>query len=259
MQGGHAHGENPTGSHAWQLLNLGSAFEEPVLKPTRIVTTDVTLANSLREYRCPGHPGHAHLEGHYHGRPLTAWAEHYPTKLCKLVARAMRQRNQLVEPSDDVFLNTDSEADSETEDLLRPSESIQAEAGSQAEQGERKAVGPRAMIQKLPVNTGHSSNEQMLRLAHRAKASGEVTQAIKEFKRSVCEELQVPPSRRTAALSHTETPNHIVGLDIVQVELKKDTPNGVVETKFNIDFAQQYEQGCLVLNLLMYVEHLITI
>ena len=27
MQGGHAHGENPTGSHAWQLLNLGSAFE----------------------------------------------------------------------------------------------------------------------------------------------------------------------------------------------------------------------------------------
>ena len=227
---------------------------EPVLKPTRIVTTDAFLAESLREYRCPGHSGHAHLEGQYRGRPLTAWAENYPAKFCKLIARTLHARDELVEPNEDVFLNTDDEADSETEDLLRLPESNQAEAGSQVEQGEVPAAEPRsrnkfrAMIQKLHVNTGHSSNEQMLRLAHRAKASGEVIQAIKEFRCSVCEELQVPPSHRTTAMSHTETPNHIVGLDIVQVELKKDTPSGVEEVKFNVltavdyatDFAQQY-------------------
>ncbi|CAE7223028.1 RE1 [Symbiodinium sp. CCMP2592] len=87
----------------------------------------------------------------------------------------------------------------------------------------------------------------LTKLAHRAKASAEVIQAIKDFKCAVCEELQVPPSHRVTAMSHTETPNHIVGLDIVQVELKKDSPQGVVETKFNVltavdyatDFAQQ--------------------
>ena len=57
----------------------------------------------------------------------------------------------------------------------------------------------------------------------------------------------MPSSHRVAALQHTETPNHIVGLDVVQVELKKDTPQGVVEEKFQVltavdyatDFAQQ--------------------
>ena len=50
-----------------------------------------------------------------------------------------------------------------------------------------------------------------------------------------------------AALRHTETPNHIVGLDVVQVELTKEGPNGMQEQKFNVltavdyasDFAQQ--------------------
>ena len=270
MQGGHAHGENPSGSHAWQQLSLGPAFEvdlhmcavglrhpqtrQPVLRPTRIVTTDASLAESLRVCRCPSHPDHAHLADQCRRQHLASWSDHYPMKFCKLVARTMHQRDELVEPCEDVLLNTDDEADSESEDFLRAPASIQAEAGSQAEQEELSAAAPRnrnkfrAMIQKLHVNTGHSSNEQMLRLAHRAKASEEVIQAIKEFRCSICEELQVPPSHRTTAMSHTETPNHIVGLDIVQVELKKETPNGVEETKFNVltavdyatDFAQQY-------------------
>ena len=50
-----------------------------------------------------------------------------------------------------------------------------------------------------------------------------------------------------ASLRHTETPNDLVGLDVVQVELKRDTPHGVKEIKFEVltavdyasDFAQQ--------------------
>ena len=57
----------------------------------------------------------------------------------------------------------------------------------------------------------------------------------------------MPPSHKVAALQHSETPNHIVGLDVVQVELKWDSPHGMVEEKFDVltaiefatDFAQQ--------------------
>ena len=80
MIGGHVHGENPVGSHAWNLISLGSVYEvvglrhpltkQHILKPTRVVTTDPTLAQSLRECQCPGHTGR--------GRPLTSWAESYP-------------------------------------------------------------------------------------------------------------------------------------------------------------------------------------
>ena len=49
-----------------------------------------------------------------------------------------------------------------------------------------------------------------------------------------------------AALQHSEAPNHIVG-PVVQVELKRDNPQGPQELKFNVlaavdyatDFAQQ--------------------
>ena len=103
------------------------------------------------------------------------------------------------------------------------------------------------MIQKLHVNIGHASVPQMLRLAQRAKAPQAVIDAIRQFRCPICEELQVPPSHRVAALKHTETPNHIVGVDVVQVELKKDGPDGMIEQKYNVltaddyatDFAQQ--------------------
>ena len=102
-------------------------------------------------------------------------------------------------------------------------------------------------MQKLHVNTGHASLPKMLRLAGRAKAPERLIQAIKDFKCPICEELQVPPSHRVAALQHSETSNHIVGLDVVQVELKRDTSQGMVEEKFDVltavdyatDFAQQ--------------------
>ena len=103
------------------------------------------------------------------------------------------------------------------------------------------------MVQKLHVNTGHASIPQMLRLAQRARTPAGVIEEIRKFRCPVCEELQVPPSHKVVALRHTETPNNIVGIDVVQVELKRDGPNGVGEQRFQVltvvdyasDFAQQ--------------------
>ena len=66
MQGGFVHAENPTGSQAWKELNLGVAYEVdirmcpmklgcaqtgiPVLKPTRVVTSDPGLVTALRKW-----------------------------------------------------------------------------------------------------------------------------------------------------------------------------------------------------------------
>ena len=96
--GGHAHCENPWSSLAWAELNLGECWEVridqcslglrspksdvPVLKPTKIVTTQETLAAGLVNCRCDGQHRHEHLEGAYKGRNLTSWAEDYPRKFC---------------------------------------------------------------------------------------------------------------------------------------------------------------------------------
>ena len=255
MQGGHVHAENPTGSQAWQELQLGPAFEVdlhmcgvglvcgksglPILKPTRMVTSDPGLVVCLRACRCPGHTAHAHLEG----GSKTRAAEVYPRKFCYRVARYFASRDGEIDPSHDIFLNTDDEADSEREEEPPDAE---PEAG----QGDGRRVSYAAMINKLHVNTGHASVPQMLRLAQRARAPAPVIEAIRSFKCPICEELQVPPSHKAAALRHTETPNHIVGLDVVQVELKKDGPNGVEEQKFNVltavDYASDFAQQILI-------------
>ena len=44
-------------------------------------------------------------------------------------------------------------------------------------------------------------------------------QAIKEFKCSVCDKLKSAPSHRKATIQHAESPNQVVGVDYVQVEL----------------------------------------
>ena len=255
MQGGHVHAENPTGSQAWQEISLGPAFEVdihmcsvglvcaksglPILKPTRVVTSDPGLVACLRSCRCPGHSEHAHLEG----GSMTRAAEVYPRKFCLRVTRYFASRDSEVDPSHDIFLNTDDEADSEREE-----EPPDLEPGEGQEAGRR--VSYTAMINKLHVNTGHASVPQMLRLAQRARAPAPVIEAIRSFKCPVCEELQVPPSHKVAALRHTETPNHIVGLDVVQVELKRDGPNGMQEQKFNVltavDYASDFAQQILV-------------
>ena len=65
----------------------------PVLKPTRIVTTSEQLALRLQRCRCDQKHQHAHLEGNYKGKNLSAWAEVYPRKFCKIVAEALLQES----------------------------------------------------------------------------------------------------------------------------------------------------------------------
>ena len=87
-----------------------------------------------------------------------------------------------------------------------------------------------------------------MRLANRCHSSDTVKDAIRHFKCSVCEELKLPTLRRSATMPHADQPNQIVGVDYVQVELKRDEENGdMVERKFNVltcvclgtDFCQQ--------------------
>ena len=77
----------------------------------------------------------------------------------------------------------------------------------------------KAMIRKLHVNTGHASNEQMMRLAVRCQSSNEIKQAIKQFNCPICQELKTPPSYRKTRIPGPDHPNEIVGIDFVQVEL----------------------------------------
>ena len=83
-------------------------------------------------------------------------------------------------------------------------------------------------MRKLHVNTGHSSTEQMMRLARRCNSSEAIVKAIQEFNCPVCDEVKYPPSWRKAAMPHAAQPNQIVGVDYVQVELKKEDQNGKV-------------------------------
>ena len=171
MLGGHIHAENPTGSQAWQEINIGPAFEVnfhmcavgmvckesglPVLKPTRVVTSDAGLVAALHMCRCPGHAKHAHLEG----KSKTSEAETYPKPLCQVVAKYLKSRDP------DVLVTHDGgdEADSERE-------SDQEGGDAEPEQRPVRQADFRAMVQKLHVNVGHASVPQMLRLAQRAKA-----------------------------------------------------------------------------------------
>ena len=257
LLGNHVHIENPLTSDAWKELKFPQAFvirvdqcslglrcpktNLPVLKPTRIVTSCPDLAKVLTAFRCDGKHQHAHLEGNYKGRPLTSYAETYPRKFCRIVSGVLCHADRQQKPAEaDVFANL--EIDLEQED----GDNSHKEEDEASPPLDRKRI--EAMIGKLHINTGHSSNEQMLRLAQRCEVTEEVKDVIRNFRCPVCEELKVPPSRRQVAMPHAETPNYIVGVDFVQVELKhKDDSGATVEQKFNVltcvdlatDFAQQ--------------------
>eukprot|EP00438_Fugacium_kawagutii_P028282 Skav227626 [mRNA] locus=C9358797:125:8101:- [translate_table: standard] len=215
---------------------------KPILKPTRIVTSCLQVAQKLQNYRCDHKHEHAHLEGNYKGKPLTSYAETYPRKFCRIVSTSIVQREHLPVESCDIL--AESVVDLEGEDPDPMHESAPSDEPELPEEAQRL----QAMIRKLHVNTGHASVEQMLRLANRCQVAPAVKQAIKEFTCPICEEHKVPVSHRKSAVPHAETPNHIVGIDFVQVELKKDDgEGGVIEDKFNVltcvhlatDFAQQ--------------------
>lgn len=258
LLGNHVHIENPLTSDAWKELKFPRAFvirvdqcslglrcpktNLPVLKPTRIVTSCSELAKVLTFCRCDGKHQHAHLEGNYKGSPLTSYAETYPKKFCRIVSGVLCHENRQFKPAEaDVFADLSLHLDGEDGVEQPDDEEVEPSAPL-----DRKRI--EAMIRKLHINTGHSSNEQMLRLAQRCEVTEEVKDVIRNFRCPVCEELKVPPSRRQVAMPHAENPNHIVGVDFVQVELKhKDDSGNIVEQKYNVltcvdlatDFAQQ--------------------
>ena len=242
--GGHCHAENPLTSEAWSELNLGEVFDVridmcslglrcpksnvPVLKPTLIVTTMQELYDRLRSCRCDGKHVHAHLEGKFKGRNLSSWCEVYPNKFCRVVSETLS--NSLHSPVTVAEILFD-----EAEALEPLPDGIQDSEGAEPDLQLKRLDKVKAIVQKLHVNTGHASVEQMLRLAKRCQSSSDVIDTIKAFRCPVCEELKVPGSHRQAAMPHAEKPNEIVGLDYVQVELKREDDQGkLVEDKFNV-------------------------
>ncbi len=255
--GHHAHIENPLTSDAWKEFRLHNAYDiridqcsvglrcpktnNPILKPTRVVTTCSEMATALSQCRCDKKHNHSHLEGSYKGRPLTSYAETYPRKFCRRIASVIVNHQKCRQQ--EVFADVDM-PEVDLPDIDDVAREVEALPEGQIEKKSRI----KAMITKLHINTGHSSPEQMLRLANRCKVSEEVKQVIEAFRCAVCDDLRVPPSRRQSAIPHAETPNQIVGVDFVQVELKHENGRGkTIEQKFNVltcvdlatDFAQQ--------------------
>eukprot|EP00438_Fugacium_kawagutii_P033822 Skav235831 [mRNA] locus=scaffold1931:222076:230114:- [translate_table: standard] len=208
----------------------------PVLKPTRIVTTMPELAERLSTCRCDHKHQHAHLEGKWKGHNITSWCEVYPSKFCRVVAEIIGRDVQLITRreevlADDIFAMDEEAPVSEEENPIPDSEG--AEPRPSVPQPRADKI--KAIVQKLHTNTGHASVEQMLRLARRCQSSKEMQDAIKAFRCPVCEELKTPPSRRQAAMPHADRPNDIVGVDYVQVELKREDEHGkIIEEKRNV-------------------------
>ena len=265
--GGHCHAENPLSSLAWSELSLGTVWvcrvdqcalglrspktKNMILKPTKLVTTQQELVEIASRYRCDGHHKHDHLEGAYKGKNLTSWAETYPRKFCKIMVGAMmkfhKHEHDRPRTSEEILAMHDP-----NEEELR--HEVVGHDGDEDEPNmddepsnidEQKAV---ALVRRLHVNTGHASPEQLMRLANRCNASETIKRAIRSFKCPVCEELKPPSIHRKATIAHAESPNQVVGVDFVQVELKKEGEDGkIYEIKRNVltcvclatDFAQQ--------------------
>ena len=259
--GGHSHAENPQSSEAWRELDIREVYEvcvhqcalglrcpktnQPVKKPTRLVTTCVAFAQAMQTFRCDRQHNHAHLEGKFRGRNLTSYAEVYPKKFCREVAKC------LLHVSEDVRVNSVEELFADLSDDIPDVHDLDVEPEEptlDAESASSETQRAVALVRKLHVNTGHASTMQMHRLAIRCKASEAVKRAIKNFKCAVCDSLKQPVSHRKTTMPHAERPNDIVGVDFVQVELKREDESGVMqEIKFNVltcvclatDFAQQ--------------------
>ena len=75
-------------------------------------------------------------------------------------------------------------------------------ASDEDQLAERASMSVSAMVNKLHVNTGHSSKEQMMRLAVRCNASAAIKKCIASFKCGVCEELKPPVINRKTTMLH---------------------------------------------------------
>ena len=227
MLGGQAHAENPYSSDMWQELVLGPAWSiridqcalglrspksnVPVLKPTRIVSTQESLMQHLVPYRCDHKHGHDHLEGNYKGRNLTAWAETYPNKFARVMADGLAKCLQSQSGPDAVEILAQEEDQEEEQLEEEPEERLERPFAEGDRQSPRQSLNRRqlrvsALVRKLHVNTGHASVEQMLRLANRCQANKDIVDCIRSFQCPICNELKPPPSYRKKCNSPCREP-----------------------------------------------------
>ena len=217
----------------------------------KLVTTQQELVEIASRYRCDGNHKHDHLEGAFRGKNLTSWAETYPRKFCKIMVGArmkfQKQEHDHPRTSEEILAMHDpDEKELGREIVGHDDDGDEPEVSDEpSTKDEQKAV---ALVRRLHVNTGHASPEQLMRLANRCKASETIKKAIRSFKCPVCEELKPPSIHRKATIAHAESPNQVVGVDFVQVDLKKEGDDGkIYEIKRNVltcvclatDLAQQ--------------------
>ena len=120
--GGHCHAENPLTSQAWNELSLGEVYDvrtdqcalglrcpksrNPVLKPTRIVTTQQEMAAIMQSHRCDGRHQHAHLAGAYKGINLSKIAEQVPLTILLLPKSLRHPMSQLMHLSQALLMKS---------------------------------------------------------------------------------------------------------------------------------------------------------
>jgi hypothetical protein len=124
---------------------------------------------------------------------ISAWAEIYPRKFCRIVAEALHRQSCQFQKSNtdwsEELFAAESSQPVDAPDLDDPPDQIVDNHPAHEEVSVERA---KAIVNKLHVNTGHSSTGQMMRLANRCQASETLKQAIRNFKCPVCDELGLP-------------------------------------------------------------------
>ena len=69
-------------------------------------------------------------------------------------------------------------------------------------------------IEKIHRNLGHASADQLEKLFRDANVSDDAISALKHFQCDACERLKYPTSKRKVAVSHAETFNDFVSMDV---------------------------------------------
>ena len=130
--------------------------------------------------------------------------------MCRVIAEVMTAPNRVPSKPEDVFASLDDldiEQDAMSDAAGAEPRCRTCQSGGTASAAAEDSIH---VANSLHVNTGHSSIQQMLRLANRCQVSDEVKQEIKKFKCDICDEHKVPPTHRQSAVPHAEQPNHIV-------------------------------------------------
>ena len=69
-------------------------------------------------------------------------------------------------------------------------------------------------IERIHRNLGHASADQLEKLFPDANVSDDATSALKHFRCDACDRLERPPSKKRVAVTHADTFNDIVPMDV---------------------------------------------